>query len=753
MTLYKFTYRSFIMATLLSLSALVCAQKTHVKVLDKDSGEPCGYSNVVLLSLDGLYVDAGATDKNGEISFDVEKAVKVCVSYVGYTAIQDTLSPGENKIIQLQAESIQMEAVVVTGQHQPKPVDKSIYKIDVIGSKILQERGVNNLAEALSNETSIRLRLDPSTGTSIEMQGMGGENIKYLIDGVPMVGRVFGNIDLEQINMENIDHIEIVKGPMSVQYGTSAIAGVINIITKKNSLYRNLAKANAYLDSKGHYNFGLYGSAIRGRSTFTLSGTRNMFQGQDIDLNVDDKDPDGKDRYMEFKPKRVYNADVDYAFKKNSFQLGIKSQYMNSLIKNYSNYFEGVEVKAYDADFYTTRSINSLVVSDQVSENFSYNIIGAYTWFGRHTDNITSDLHYLTHEVTSTTSTVFNNIMTRGNFTWAPVDAKYSLMTGWDVNYDNGHGDKIEDDAQIGDYALYLSGLYSPIEKISIQPGIRFIYNTIYGAPVIPSLNFQWNIIKNLGFRISYARGFRAPTLKELYLEFKDSNHDLSGNKDLKAETTNSFNTSFDYKLTGSSFSLKIEPSAFYNNGKDAITLIVTDPESNSATNVNLGGRRTMGGEIDTRFTHLNGLSLGAGFSRTGETFDEEGNGDYLPILYYNNYTASAQYRFKKFRAVLLANLKYYGETPSLAVIPEENGGGYYRVFTDPFGDLELTFTKNLWKNRLTLVVGGKNLFDNYGGRTYGYEDFGESDYEYERKIPLNYGRTWFVKLNLKLMK
>ncbi|MDX2430807.1 MAG: TonB-dependent receptor plug domain-containing protein, partial [Bacteroides sp.] len=223
------------MATLLSLSALVCAQKTHVKVLDKDSGEPCSYSNVVLLSLDGLYVDAGATDKNGEISFDVEKAVKVCVSYVGYTAIQDTLSPGENKIIQLQAESIQMEAVVVTGQHQPKPVDKSIYKIDVIGSKILQERGVNNLAEALSNETSIRLRLDPSTGTSIEMQGMGGENIKYLIDGVPMVGRVFGNIDLEQINMENIDHIEIVKGPMSVQYGTSAIAGVINIITKKTA--------------------------------------------------------------------------------------------------------------------------------------------------------------------------------------------------------------------------------------------------------------------------------------------------------------------------------------------------------------------------------------------------------------------------------------------------------------------------------------------------------------------------------------
>jgi len=753
MTWQKHKYRSFLIVALLLLSAGVSAQQTIVRVVDEKSGEPCIYSNVVLLGMDGLYVDAGATDKNGEISFELGKEVRVCVTYVGYQPYQDTLLPGENRTILLQTESIEMEAVVVTGQHQPKPVDQSIYKIDVIGSKILQERGVNNLAEALSNETSIRLRVDPSTGTSIEMQGMGGENIKYLVDGVPLVGRVFGNIDLEQINMENIDHIEIVKGPMSVQYGTSAIAGVINIITKKNNYYRNLAKGNAYIDNKGTYNFGLYGSAIRGRHTFTLSGNRNMFQGQDIDLNVDEKDPDGKDRYMEFKPKRVYNADLEYAFKKNSFQLGIKSQYMNSLIKNYSNYFEGVEVKAYDADFYTNRLINSVVVSDQISENLSYNIIGAYTWFGRHTDNITSDLHYLTHEITSTTSTDFNNIMTRGNFTFAPVDAKYSLMTGWDINYDNGYGDKIEEGAEIGDYAIYLSGLYSPVKKISIQPGLRVIYNTIYGAPVVPSLNFQWNILQNLGFRISYARGFRAPTLKELYLEFKDSNHDLSGNKDLKAETTNSYNASFDYTLSATKFRWKIEPSAFYNDGKDAITLIVTDPESNSATNVNLGGRRTLGGELNTNLFLTNGLSVGAGFSRTGETFDEEGTGDYLPMIYYNNYTANAKYSFKNFRAVLMANLKYYGETPSLAMIPEESGGGYYRVFKDPYGNLEITFTKNLWKNRLTLVVGGKNLFDNYGGRIYGYEDYGEPDYQYERKVPLNYGRTWFLKLNLRLMK
>ncbi|MCK5068697.1 MAG: TonB-dependent receptor, partial [Bacteroidales bacterium] len=160
-----------------------------------------------------------------------------------------------------------------------------------------------------------------------------------------------------------------------------------------------------------------------------------------------------------------------------------------------------------------------------------------------------------------------------------------------------------------------------------------------------------------------------------------------------------------------------------------------------------------LGGEMNASFRHMSGLSVGAGFSRIGETFDSEGEGDYLPMVFYNNYTVNSKFSFKKFRAVVMANLKFYGETPSLAAIPEDQGGGYYRVFTDPFGDLELTFTKTLWKNRLTLVVGGKNLFDNYAGRTFGYQDYGEADYQYEYFSPLNYGRTYFVKMNLRLIK
>jgi len=719
------------------------AQKAKLKVIDEETSEACAFANVVLYNKNNNYLKGDVTDKNGNVELDINEKTKVVISFIGYQKHTDYISPGDNKTIKLKIDFVGMEQVVVTGQYKPRKVDQSIYKIDVIDSKTILERGVTNLAEALSNETGVRLSIDPSTGTSIEMQGMGGENVKYLIDGIPIVGRVNGDIDLSQINMENVDHIEIVQGPMSVVYGTSALAGVINIITKQNTKDQNIIKANSYTDTKGNYNAGFYGSLIRGKHSFTLSANRDLFQGIDVDLNVDTtRFPSGENRYMEFKPKRVFNAGLEYAYRNEFFQVRVKSQYMDLLLKNYSN--PNPMLISYDADYFTTRSTNSLTITDKISSSLSYNIIGAYTYYGRTTDLISSDLASLEKEKTKSSSTTFHNGMTRGNFTFAKEDAKLSYQFGWDINYDIGEGDKIADDAQMGDFAAFVSAQYSPFKVLSIQPGFRYIYNTIYPTPLIPSINLQWNVLKGLNFRMSYAKGFRAPSLKELYLDFKDSNHNLEGNKDLKAEKTDSYNASFSYKFGKGKQLFKIEPSFFYNNGSDAITLIVTDVESSSATNTNLGGRRTLGADVNASYMHFIGLSLGAGFSRTGETYDYTGNGIYTPIVYYNNYTFNAKYNFRKSKIILMANLKYYDITPSLAV--DGNSGEYYQVYTEAFGDIEATISKLFWKNRLTIILGGKNLLDNYSRRTYGYRG---DDPEYLG--PRYYGRTFFVKLNLKL--
>ncbi len=738
--------RVFIVLWILFVSNALLAQNTSITVVNANTQEKISFAEIILNKTDGSFIKGITTDANGIARFNLDQRAQYQITFMGFETREGSINPGEHLTLELSEQYDLLDDVVVTGQYAPKKADQSIYKIDVVDSRQMEQRGVNNLAEALSQETNIRLKTDPATGTSIELQGMGGENVKYLIDGVPIVGRVGGDVDLSQINMDNVDHVEIVQGPMSVVYGTSALAGVINIITKKNTSNRNILKVNGYADTKKNYNLGFYGSMIRGKHTLTLSGSRNMFQGQDIDLNVDHTHENGKDRYMEFKPKLVYNGDLGYAYTHGDFRIEAKTAIMNSELRNYANP-NPFTLIAYDSYYHTLRSINSLNVSDKLSKNLSYNIVGAYTYFDRETENIKSDLSELTHVKTGSTSTTFHNLMTRGSFILAPESSKLNYQFGWDINYDKGTGERIdEEQAQMTDYAAFASAQWKPLESLSIQPGLRFIYNTSFDAPIIPSINVQWKIIKDLNLRVSYAKGFRAPSLKELYLDFQDVNHNLKGNPDLKAETTNSYNGSLTYKFKREKYYIKLEPAVFYNDGKDVITLIVTDPQANEAQTTNLGGRKTLGTNINLSFVQYSGLTLSAGYSLTGESYDYLSEGIWTDQVYYDNYTFNAKYNFKKYKMILMGNYKYYGKTPSLFPLPD-HPGEFYNVYTEAFSDLEISVSKRFFNDKLNVVAGGKNLFDNYSSRSYGYLDGSEF------LSPINYGRTYFIKAVYRLTK
>ncbi|MDV7396233.1 TonB-dependent receptor plug domain-containing protein, partial [Arthrospira platensis SPKY1] len=91
-----------------------------------------------------------------------------------------------------------MDEVVVTGQYTPQPVDKSIFRVKVIGAKTIGQKASNNLGELMAGELNIRTSFDGALGSRIMLQGLGGEHIKFLIDGVPLIGRMNGNIDLGQ---------------------------------------------------------------------------------------------------------------------------------------------------------------------------------------------------------------------------------------------------------------------------------------------------------------------------------------------------------------------------------------------------------------------------------------------------------------------------------------------------------------------------------------------------------------------------
>ncbi|MBW7892864.1 MAG: TonB-dependent receptor plug domain-containing protein, partial [Chitinophagaceae bacterium] len=132
--------------------------------------------------------------------------------------------------------SKELSEVVVTGQYKPQSVKNSVYQVRVIPYEQIQKQGAAKLQDVLSNQLNIRFSQDPATGGSnINMLGLAGQNVKVLIDGVPVVGRqgTSNEVNVNQIEVNSIERIEIIEGPMSVIYGADALAGVINIITRK----------------------------------------------------------------------------------------------------------------------------------------------------------------------------------------------------------------------------------------------------------------------------------------------------------------------------------------------------------------------------------------------------------------------------------------------------------------------------------------------------------------------------------------
>lgn len=123
-------------------------------------------------------------------------------------------------IAQMQPDTItwnkNLDQVVITAQFTPTDTRETVNSVRVLNRKIIEQRSVVNLQELLQTEANIRLSQDPILGSDISVNGLKGENLKILIDGVPVVGRLNGSIDAGQIPLSSIQKIEIIEGAQSL---------------------------------------------------------------------------------------------------------------------------------------------------------------------------------------------------------------------------------------------------------------------------------------------------------------------------------------------------------------------------------------------------------------------------------------------------------------------------------------------------------------------------------------------------------
>ena len=490
--------------------------------------------------------------------------------------------------------------VVVTGSITPQSARQSVYQIRSIGQDQIKLRGAVRIQDVLATETNIRFNQDLATGNSnMSMQGIAGQNVKILIDGIPMVGRQGTNneIDLNQIDINTIARIEVVEGPMSVIYGADALAGVINIITKKAiegkaDLAIKIQEETVHTEygwPAGIHQYAINGGFSKGDVYIKGNLARNGFGGYTGTAI-------GRD--YQWHPKTQYLTGMVLGIDKNRFKSHYRLDYTNEDIFN-----PGIPTSsiANDQNYLTSRWMHQWQSDVHLSDKLKLNTAIGYTHFKRQvqatTFNEETNDRRLSISPGSQDTSVFNGFSLRMLMPLR-ITNWFSFLPGIDINVESGTGGRLSSGSHtIQDYGVILSGDLKLTDRLSLKPGLRLIYNSVYDAPAgIPSLNLKWDVNPSQVFKFAYGRGFRAPSLRELYFSFFDSNHAVIGNTNLRSELSHSFSGSWSWQIKNSERNkLDFSINAFYNAIQDLINFGQSPTNPQEVTYINIDHYKTKG--------------------------------------------------------------------------------------------------------------------------------------------------------------
>jgi outer membrane receptor for ferrienterochelin and colicins len=647
-----------------------------------------------------------------------------------------------------------VEQVVVTGQYSPNNPEKAVQRIKIIDRTKIDLMAAQNLADVLTNELNVRLSKDNILGSGLSINGLSGSNIKILIDGVPIIGRQNGNIDISQVNLFNIERIEIVEGPMSVIYGTDALGGAINLISRKNQKNTFEGGLTTYYETIGTYNLTGRLGYRKGKHFASLNAGRNFFDGwnngEELSFDYSPKLADYT-RFFVSKPREQYFSNLQYIYTIGKTSINYKGDIFKEKITN-----RGLPKKPYyeeaDDDYYHTQRLdNAIFVSSYFKDNSRLNILASYNYYTRVKNTYTKDLTTL-EEVLSPAegiqdTTNFDQFNSRGTYSDV-IGKRLNYEAGYDINIQNGTGRRIKNNRQsIGDYAAYVSAEYRPVANLTIRPGFRYAYNTSYDAPLIPTLHIRYKLLEGLTARASFSKGFRAPDLKELYFYFYDVNHNIKGNEDLRAEYSNSYNASVGYSNKLGSVRYGLDISGAYNDVRDLITLAATGVGM-EYTYVNIGVYKTHALQAGISIA-TGGLSVSVGGSYTG-LYNElsQTESTVSAYSYASEMRTNISYGFKKAGLTAALFYKYTGKLPGYAV---DEHGIVQQIFLGDYHTGDLTLTKSFVKGRYALGAGCKNLFNvkNVGAFIASQGAHTASGDSYF----VGNGRLYFLKLDVNLIR
>ena len=502
---------------------------------------------------------------------------------------------------------VEMEQVVVTGTRTPKLLANTPVLTKLITASDIAKADATNLRDLLQQVLpGVEFSYAMNQQVHMNFSGFGGQSMLILVDGERLAGETMDDVDFSRLCMDNVDHIEIVKGAASALYGSNAAGGVINIITK-NGIRPFALNLNARLGRHHEQRYGLSWQQGASRWSNLLTVNRNRSDNYDVHNG---------DNPVTRVVATIY-GDATWNFKE---QLSYRPSEKLSLTGRAGYFYRQLVRTSETPERYRDFSGGLRGVWKPDIHN-SLDLSYAFDQYDK------SDYQRITRLDIRDYSNVQNSLRLLYNHTFGSDDV---LSLGADYMHDYLFNTNLEDRTRRQDsfdaFAQYDWNVSQQWEAVGALRYDYFSDGRI--SRLTPKVSVRYQPVRNLNFRASYGMGFRAPTLKEKYYNFDMAGiWIVEGNPALKPEVSHNFNLSADYTHRHYNFTL----AAYYNRIRDKIATgapFYKNPSDRipHLPYLNLDDYSVSGGEATAQARWPNGLTARLSYAYTHERLPKDKN-------------------------------------------------------------------------------------------------------------------------------
>ena len=648
------------------------------------------------------------TDKKGFYKIDKIKpgTYTLRVSYIGFETLEktvDILKPDTRADFFIKESNIDLNEVVVTGTKSEKTLKNVPVLTQVISARKMLELGITNVTDALATMVPGLNVSHNGTLVTVTLQGMDAKYVLFLIDGERIAGEVDGDINYSMLNLQDIDHIEIIKGASSSLYGSNAIGGVINIITKK---------INEPFDAKFYSRYSKYNELYSGGSIALKKG----IIGSRTSINF--SRTDGYDVTPQTPHDWTQNPYTLY-------QISQKFEITPSSKLSFAPYFTYYQ---FERGNVSARPVHDLYIDLSGGLKGQYYFGKSSIDFSYYRDryNTYTVLEQLSNRRDTASFDFIQTFRTQGNF---HLTDKNNLVAGLEYNTERLFSTRVEGGLKnASETVFYLQEDIRIGERWEFIAGLRGSNHSNYGFNAAPKISAMFKQ-GFLNFRASAGTGFRSPDLKQLYFYFDHfGEFFVIGNPQLKPESSKYISGSMEFSRPWNNTSVTV----YRNVLSDMITeRIISLPDAVETTYQyeNVASASVNGIDLLSKQKIFKGVWLSAGYSYVHALDNETGLQLYNTAKHSGNISADYNFRKKNYSFTAQLYCQLMGER---IYLNPDGTTGYDR----PYNNWRFTISQEFkW---LRISTGLDNIFGVVIPNNY---DF------------ISPGRRFFVGLNVDFGK